>query len=476
MTAFDDVRCAACLAMTRCARDLRVVSYPDEFPDGAIAQSGFGETIEGFLPLCDGCLRICPTCGELVLEPAAVELMERLTRQHAEAIESGDFSVHWFFGDACDDETHARPARRAERTPAPPQPARPSRPLFPERIPGWQWVADEWRDFRVGNAVRLRNGGRVGNILYIWSHRPVGVIFTVEYPDQTWERYYISQVERADRSGAPTVLPTLVIDDEEPSEEPSVAHTVTDDPDARADLAQGAYDRRFDKDFGSGTVQMLITDAVTDAVWAAIEAAGHPLVPNELESLLPYYVAPSTDDLDELHEAETRDDVEYVVSPLIEAVDPDELLSELGETEEIGGWDSSSFAVMTAGSMTMNVLRCGDEYTQFETGDDSFDAYALHGRYRIADDPDLRFRDCGWPRIWEASVRGSGSAEPTTSTTSCGRSRWSPGTGGTGGRRRWTCRGRPHMMRSPRSWTIILLPTPAPPASVSTPPGSGWRS
>ncbi len=393
MTAFDDVRCAACLAMTRCARDLRVVSYPDEFPDGAIAQSGFGDTIEGFLPLCADCLLICPTCGELVLGPAAVELVDRLTRQNADAIESGDFSVHWFFGDACDDGTHERPARRAERTPKPSQPSGPSRPPRPERIPGWQWVADEWRDYRVGDAVRLRNGGRVGNILYIWSRRPIGVIFTVEYPDQTWERHHVSQVVLADRSGEPTVLPTLAIDDERPSEEPSVVHVVTDDPDVRAQLAQDAYDRRMEDDFGTGTVSTLFTDAITDAVWAAIEAAGQPLDTEELESVLflPWSVTLSESDLEELHEAETRDDVEYVVSSLIEDVDPDELLSELGETEEIGGWDSSDFAVMTAGSMTMNVLRRGDEYTQFETGDDSDAAYAFDGRYRVADDPDLRF-------------------------------------------------------------------------------------
>jgi hypothetical protein len=77
-------------------------------------------------------------------------------------------------------------------------------PLTPPRHEprsGWCWVADEWRDLRVGQTVRVPGTRRRARIFEIWSHRlGNGVVCTLQFEDRSWVMHRAADVLRHNAS------------------------------------------------------------------------------------------------------------------------------------------------------------------------------------------------------------------------------------------------------------------------------------
>ena len=68
----DECECAACGRVGRFYRVLRLSAPADAFPDCAVAEGGIDDHLDGYLPLCADCLRVCPTCGcPVIAQPVA---------------------------------------------------------------------------------------------------------------------------------------------------------------------------------------------------------------------------------------------------------------------------------------------------------------------------------------------------------------------------------------------------------------------
>lgn len=154
---------------------------------------------------------------------------------------------------------------------------------------------------------------------------------------------------------------------------------------SRVNAARTAVEEYLNRNFGDGGIENLIASALTAGLDQLRDADG-VLEVEDVESLLwPY-------DLDALAAplaATDRDDVAGEVNEFLDDETLDNAIETMiGSVAAIGGMDSSSFAVMTAGSITHNVLLRGDHYTTFDTGtEELFDYYSMSGRYAVADDP-----------------------------------------------------------------------------------------
>jgi hypothetical protein len=203
----DEHECAACGRVGRCYRILRLCARADVFPERAVPESGADGYIDGYLPLCADCLRVCPTCACPVIADRVADLVAWLDMTLDTQTGADGFSLRWLI-DPCDDPTHDRPPRREEPPERRPPPD-PSRPTPPVAIPGSSWVADEWRDFKIGDLVKVTETGKVGRILYIASHRRGGgVAFTVDFPDGTWIARRPSAVRKVDDPGDDAAEPS----------------------------------------------------------------------------------------------------------------------------------------------------------------------------------------------------------------------------------------------------------------------------
>jgi hypothetical protein len=192
-------------------RILRLSAPADAFPDCAVAEGGVGDHLDGYLPLCADCLCVCPTCECPVVAQLVTDLMAFLDVMLGGLTGDDGFYLRWFI-DPCEDPAHERPPRR-EEPPLRRPPPDPSRPTPPVAIPGWSWVGDEWRDFKVGDVVKVTETGKVGRILYIASHRlGGGVAFTIDFPDGTWIARRPSAVRKVDDSSGDAAEPSIGIE------------------------------------------------------------------------------------------------------------------------------------------------------------------------------------------------------------------------------------------------------------------------
>jgi hypothetical protein len=159
--------------------------------------------------------------------------------------------------------------------------------------------------------------------------------------------------------------------------------------DPRADAARSAVEESLDRHFGDGGIEHLIAAALAAGLDRLRDDDG-TLDGEEVEALVSHY------DLDELAEplasaADADEVTEAVEEHLVDEALDAAIETMVGTVTDIGGMDSSSFAVMTAGSITHHVLVRGDHFTTFDSGsEEGFDFYSMGGRHAVADD--LGFR------------------------------------------------------------------------------------
>jgi hypothetical protein len=181
--------CVVCFSTSDCWRVLRVAADEADFPDGAVAEGGVGDHLDGHLPLCGECLLVCPTCEQPVV-PDATD--GALARYDAAAL-----GLRWVV-EPCVDASHVRPARPSE-PPRRPASSGPGGPPKHEPIPNWLWVRDEFRGVRVGDEVPVPGlEGARGKVFEFWSHRHGGgAACTLVLADGSWVFRLAADVVRA---------------------------------------------------------------------------------------------------------------------------------------------------------------------------------------------------------------------------------------------------------------------------------------
>ena len=146
-------------------------------------------------------------------------------------------------------------------------------------------------------------------------------------------------------------------------------------------------------DDGRGTMHEIIAEALTAGI-ECLRSADGTLHSDEICTFLELEHANEISDIaDQLAVADT----EGLASVLLEAVegvyDIEYSLAEvIGPVERLGGYDSTRFAMMTAGRMDIWAIRRGDRYLTFRTGDSEEGGanYDLRDCGSLADDPQLR--------------------------------------------------------------------------------------
>jgi hypothetical protein len=188
--------CVACLRSVPCWRVLRISARDDEFPDGAVAEGGLDDEVDGHVPLCGQCLLVCPTCERPVVPGATARVIaDVVTGAGASVLERTTVVLRWFV-EPCTDSTHMRPA--VPGSPPAPSESTADGPRRHRNIPGECWVADEWRGLRVGDEIEVPGLERRGVVFEIWSHRlGGGVACTIVFPDGTWLMRRAADIVRA---------------------------------------------------------------------------------------------------------------------------------------------------------------------------------------------------------------------------------------------------------------------------------------
>jgi hypothetical protein len=333
-----------------------------------------GAFVHGDFPICGRCAPRCATCGAPVPTVAAKERVAELNQNAA-------VTVRWSF-EPCGESGHERP-------PIETHPRDPRLPLYgppepPRETPGYSFLIARLTHVGIGDYVNVDGEEGVGRIRYIISSRLGGGIWVrVDYPDGRTFGKRASDVHPVADSGADEPLPI-------PTTVESHSDTVMQSAEARDPVA--VIDRFIDRAFGDGYLSTVISEAIAEGI-ESLRAPDGILDPDAVRAVLDHCDL-SEDLLQPVLDAGDRDECSAVIA---DELDGDPYLLDcaiehlVGPVDQLGGCDSSSFAVMTAGHVTTNVVIRNDEFTTFDNGsEEGFDFYAMSGRARVADDPGFK--------------------------------------------------------------------------------------
>jgi hypothetical protein len=168
-----------------------------------------------------------------------------------------------------------------------------------------------------------------------------------------------------------------------------MTNSAANEPADPLDRARAAFDARLDRDFGDAYLDTLIASALADAIMCAREEGA--LDEDAAWSILSFADFEYEDDLLEtVLETHAVEELVDLLIAALESVDRELLVQVVGPVEELGGFDSSDFAVMTAGYATTWAIRRNGMVAIFEEGDDSMSSYEIRDRRPEANDPTLR--------------------------------------------------------------------------------------
>jgi hypothetical protein len=137
------------------------------------------------------------------------------------------------------------------------------------------------------------------------------------------------------------------------------------------------------------TSRTLIASALADAIICAREEGA--LEEDTAWSILSFADFEYEDDLlDTVLETQSFEELVDLLVVALESIDPELLVQIVGPVEELGGFNSSDYAVMTAGYATTWAIRRNGMVALFEEGDDSMSSYEIRDSRPEANDPTLR--------------------------------------------------------------------------------------
>ncbi len=155
--------------------------------------------------------------------------------------------------------------------------------------------------------------------------------------------------------------------------------------------ARVAFDARLDREFGGGPLIRMLARAVADG----IERLHHPDAPVDEQEVRHFVESVQLEAIaDVVAELAGDDDLAGSLEEAISDIDPDDvlqLLEVIGPVEELGGFDSSNAAVMTASSWTWYSITRKGLCTTFGCGsEEMLDGFVADEPWPLEDDPSCR--------------------------------------------------------------------------------------
>jgi hypothetical protein len=146
-------------------------------------------------------------------------------------------------------------------------------------------------------------------------------------------------------------------------------------------------------DDARGTMHEIIGEALAAGIECLRRADGTL----DSDEIVRFLAAEHASEISDVVDRLAGADAEGLAAVLLEAVEDvddieDSLAEVIGPVERLGGYDSTRFAMMTAGRMDIWAIRRGDRYLTFRTGDSEEGGanYDLRDCGSLADDPQLR--------------------------------------------------------------------------------------